>query len=458
MTHQGIEVGVVRAPQARIAGWFGGPGGGNRTGVVVAALALALAFVAAPALAGGFAVEDTNAKAAALGGAFVGLADDATTMATNPGGLGLIQSRKKKKGAVGVSTLVLQESLYQGLPPGPGAGTTGEQDLDPEILAHVYAIKTLHPRITAGLAVHQPFLLSTAWDNSNDDFPGRTINLSSRIRAWDLQPTLGLQLSSTVGLGVGAIYRLSDFDLSDIIQVTDPFDPTGVGTIDLADRAVSGDLEGGFGWTAGFLHRPSDAFSWGLSYRSAVEIDFTGSATLTQRSTGDPQLDELFKDALPFGQELGIASSLEFPASASLGLALAPSKSFLLVAQVDWTEWESIDRFAVDYTTEPSLDQTFVQSFENAFTYRLGAQVALAGGLELRAGVAFHETPQPDEAVGFFFVDSDKLVYSAGIGKDWLQVAFRWEDYDQRIVTTTLDDFNGNFRQSAWSLGVTALF
>ena len=83
-------------------------------------------LVVAPAFAAGFEFPTQSAKALAMGGTFVAQANDPTAIYYNPGGLGLLA--KKKGASLGLTTSKLNESLYQGLAPGIGAGTSNDVD------------------------------------------------------------------------------------------------------------------------------------------------------------------------------------------------------------------------------------------------------------------------------------------------------------------------------------------
>ena len=65
----------------------------------------------------------------------------------------------------------------------------------------------------------------------------------------------------------------------------------------------------------------TNSFSWGLSYRSAITVDYGGKATFDQISTGYPQFDAAVAQQLPFNQDIPVKTSIEFPDMASLGLA-----------------------------------------------------------------------------------------------------------------------------------------
>src|SRR5947208_1053918 len=87
-------------------------------------LALMAPFAAAPAHAAGFTGPETGIKAMGMAGAFTAQANDPTAVFYNPGGLALF---KKGKLTAGFAAVEHNESQYQGLSPGIGSGTTGQQ-------------------------------------------------------------------------------------------------------------------------------------------------------------------------------------------------------------------------------------------------------------------------------------------------------------------------------------------
>ena len=61
-----------------------------------------------------------------------------------------------------------------------------------------------------------------------------------------------------------------------------------------------------------------------------------------------------------------------------------------------------------------------------------------------------------DAAVGAFFPDSDRSTLALGFGLDWLDLAFAWTTFDQRIVSTSAQNLNGNYRANSWSFVMSA--
>lgn len=411
--------------------------------------ALALALASSPAAAEGFSLYAQGAKAVGLGGAFAAQADDPSALFYNPGGLALL--KKRKAGALGVAVSTFNESLYQGLAPGVGAGTAAEQSTPVEFPAHLYAVLPLGERGVVGVGIYSPFLLSTQWQDEGE-FAGRFVATGAEITTYDVNPTLGFKLTPKLGIGIGVTYRLATISFDRRHAGLNPF--TGR-LVDAASVHVESDTEAGFGWNVGLLHRVSPRFSYGFAYRSKMEIDLAGVGRMTQVPTGNQQLDDLFAATLPLDRDLAMASRLELPDVATLGVAIGLSRSATLELDVNRTGWKSFRELAFTFPGAPLLDQTFVEGFEDSMSYRLGLLLKRPTGPQFRFGGAFEESPQPDFAVGPLLPDSNRTVLAVGFGVDWLDVAFSWTTYDQRIVRTNVDEINGNWRASSWMVALT---
>ncbi|HEY7214326.1 MAG TPA: outer membrane protein transport protein [Thermoanaerobaculia bacterium] len=412
---------------------------------------LCLLLGSAPAALGaGFELFDQAAKPAGFAGAFVAQANDPSAVFYNPGGLALLE--KKKAVTAGFALAAFNESLYQGLPPGIGTGTTGDQKTPLAKLPHAFLTLPFGERMVIGMGAFSPFRLHTEWANAGT-FAGRRLATESEIVAYDLAPTLGLKVTPNLGVGIGAVYRSSKLTVSRRVASQNPF---GGGQIDVAGLAMNTDYEAAFGWSAGVLHRLRPNLSWGLAYRSAIQTNYLGVGRLGQISTGNAQFDALLRASLPFDQDLALSSAVEFPDQATAGVAWSPAKSILVELDVHRTGWSGMRELALRFPANPTLDTVYGLDFADAMSYRLGARYKLPTGPQLRVGYAYDETPQPDETVGAFLPDSKRNVLTVGAGLDWLDVAFAWTTYDQRIVATSAEGLNGNYRANAWTFLISA--
>jgi long-chain fatty acid transport protein len=412
--------------------------------------AAALLALALPAMteAAAFEAFGQGAKAAGMAGAFVAQADDPTSIHYNIAGLVFVDAFKA---SVGVAAQVQSEVLYQGLPPGKGQGTTGEQRDEAVFVPHAYLAMKLGKATKLGIGVSQPFSFRSRWDDP-DGYAGRESATAAEVQTWDATVGVSHSIGKTFAVGAGVVYRSSVLELDRRYQGTNPI--SGLRQ-DFGALAISTDAGDGAGFTAGLLHKPSKKFSWGASYRSAIEIDYAGSGTLTQISTGNAQLDELLRTTLPFGQDLAVTTKLELPDQARLGFAFGNGKSWLLELDIERIGWATVQQLRFDFPSRPELSRTVPLDFEDTFNYRLGFQYSFPTGFQLRAGVAIEESPQPDETVGPFLADGERTVAGFGVGLDWLQLALQWVEQQERLVATQQEGLNGNYRASSWLFGLT---
>lgn len=397
----------------------------------------------------GFELPAQGSRAAGVGGAFVAQADDPSAVFYNVAGLALAENEKRL--SVGLAVLSLNESQYRGLPPGQGAGTVGEQNAWTLLPVHAYWVKPLGESLVFGVGLFQPFGLRTEW-TSADSFAGRDVALDAELTAFDLNPGLALKLSPRLAVGAGLVLQASEISLTRRLPGSNPL--TGEEQ-DFATVAVDGDLETGLGWNLGALLRLGERFAVGLAYRSAIEVDYSGAGRLTQVLTGDAQVDDLIAASFPFGQDLAAETGVDFPDRLSVGAAFDLTRNLTVEADVNWIGWSGFEALTVRFPNDPTFDQTILLELEDTMTYRLGVRLATASQFELRFGYAAEESPQPDRTVGPLLADADADVYSVGLGRDWLDVAFTWIDRGSRTVTTNVDGVNGAWESTAWLLSLT---
>jgi long-chain fatty acid transport protein len=432
-----------------------GPGCTVRGGAgrgAAALLALGGLACAVPAAGAGFDFFAQGGKASGMAGAFAAQADDLSAIFYNVGGLGLLPKKKRKAVSAVASVTALHQGLYQGLAPGIGTATTGEQETPLRFPVQAYLTLPLGDRVVLGMGAYTPFLLTTRWAHP-ESFAGRHLSVRSGIGSYDLSPGLGVQLTPKLGIGAALIYRLSQLTEQRRIAFADPLSGSQV---DVASLDMKTDYRGGVGWSAGVVHKPSPRFSWGASYRSQVSTGTIGVGRLTQLPSGNSQLDQLVQAAFPFGQDLALASRIQFPSVASAGVALGLSERVLLELDANRTGWSTVQRLDFRLPSNPLLDSPNALDFHAASSYRAGLELKLGTGPRLRLGYAFEQTPQPDRTVGAFLPDSSRSILAAGFGLDWLDVAFNWVTYQRRIVTTNVDGLNGNWRANAWMVALSA--
>jgi long-chain fatty acid transport protein len=176
------------------------------------------------------------------------------------------------------------------------------------------------------------------------------------------------------------------------------------------DVAFEGDGTA-FGWSAGLLYQVSPGFSAGLSYRSAATLDVDGSATYSDLAVmADIKVDG--------------STELPLPAVTSLGIAYSPMTALQIAFDVNYTQWSAFDTLVLDvddkYKGTPIgglvKDTIRDESWEDTWTFRLGAEYMATEALAVRLGAFYDQNPIPDKTMGPFLPDSDRIGVSGGVG------------------------------------------
>jgi long-chain fatty acid transport protein len=254
------------------------------------------------------------------------------------------------------------------------------------------------------------------------------------------------------------VVRTSDLDLRRRQAAVDPFDGMAK---DIASINLSSDTDTGVGFNIGVLHRTNDFLSWGFSYRSAIEVDYSGNARVTQIPTGNPVFDAIIAPQFPFDENLSARTSIEFPDQASLGLGFQFSPEWLFEVDFNWTGWSSFDMLNVNIASDPSLDTTRVTDWDDAVNVRGGVVWDYSETATWRFGLYFDETPQPIEDVGPLIADADQIGFTLGYGLEaenlTFDIALLYIDFDDRTVKfpDSNDGFYGTYGSRRVSLGLS---
>lgn len=403
-------------------------------------------FITGGAFGAGFSIFEQGSKAMGMAGAFTAQADDGSAMFHNVAGLAF---QKESDVYAGVTLINPLDSTFDGADPFPGSGVEAEGDTSIFTPVHGYWIKPIDDRWTFGFGVNNPFGLAVRWEDK-DNYPGRFLNLHSELVSFDFNPSLAWQVSDNVGIGVGIIGRFAQVNLLRRAGLINPFSQT---LVDVASVSLESDFDSGLGWNAGILHKVNDRFSWGASYRSKIEIDFGGDGHLTQISSGNPIFDGAVAASLPFGRDLPITTSIEFPDSASFGLSIGLTRNLRMNLDYNWIGWSTFDEVVLDFSENPSLTSTLEQNYEDVNHYRVGFELTTNRGSHWRVGYVLDETPQPLETTGPVLPDAERDGFTLGYGNGRFDVAAMYLDFEERTTLVNHDGFFGTYNTEVFLLG-----
>jgi long-chain fatty acid transport protein len=411
-------------------------------------VALALLFLTAlPAFPSGFQLNTQGARAMGMGLAFAAVANDPSAIFFNPAGLGW---QKHFDTMVGSSFITKTQGDFTGLNPYPGIGNTEDEHKTTFVVPTLYAVLPLTSEINLGFGTFSHYGLGFRWDNA-ETFSGRFIAQNAVIQSVDLNPVLSFQATPAIAVAIGADYRVSKVQLERNQAAINPFTNS---VVDVAHIKLNSELTDnhGWGWNAGILVRPIPQLSFGAAYRSGIKVDYEGTATFGQRLTGNAQFDGIVAAQLPKGEH-PVTTSIDFPSSVNLGLAITLPGELTLSGEADWTEWKKFKTLDIFFTDLTGRDLHRENDWKNSWAYRGGLEKKFSK-FAVRAGYYRDKTPQPVENAGPILADNDRDGYTLGFGYDterWgvdvsdLYIKFKRLDTAGR----SQDNFFGVYKEAA---------
>jgi long-chain fatty acid transport protein len=416
------------------------------------------ALAAGPVHGAGFSIFEQGAKAMGMAGAFTAQADDPSLLYYNAGGLAFVEKTGFSLGATWIRST---KADFKGAAPFPGQGYSAQQTTLSEFPPHAYFVQPISGTWKFGLGIETPFGLTTEWKNP-DQFAGRFLSTRASLKAFDINPTLGWQVTPNLGIGVGGILRVSKVELSRNIGAINPF--TQFAT-DIGKLKLDSDYnKKSYGFNVGILHRYNESFSWGLSYRSKISVKYEGAARLTPVSTGNPQFDALLAASLPYNTKLPVKTEIDYPDQASLGFAFGLTRNLLLEADINRMGWNSFENVPITFTggaTNSLPSTTIPERWKSAFSYRVGLRWTTSPAYQWRFGFVYDQTPQQEQGVSPLLPDADRNGYCIGYGHTEgfkYDVGLMFLDFKKRTRNKSFQGegpFFGEYKTQAVLLGVT---
>lgn len=398
-------------------------------------LALALTGAGGAAFGAGFQLNESSASGlglASAGGA--ALAEDASTMWNNPAGLSRLQGRQ----AVGVLHLIRPSIKFSdhasvaaaAQPLGDNGGDAGGLNVVPNL----YLALPVGPGVSAGLGVSAPWGLVTEYD---DTFIGRFQATRSSIRTINVNPGVSWKAGPSVALGFGLNYQRIDAEFNNQLNYsaallnaaaahgiqpgTATFGAIAQATAGLASQASVKGKDDAFGWNVGVLWDVAPQMRLGAHYRSRIRYRIDGDVRFT-----NPALPALASPALAatvdaLANGVGRAALFDSPVTAEVTLPAIANLTWVgsigsawdLMADLQWTEWSTIQNLRFVRTNGTVLQDT-PENFRDSVKVAVGAAYRPGGPWLLRGGLAWDQTPVRDAYRTPRLPDADRLWLTFG--------------------------------------------
>lgn len=420
--------------------------------------ALLLGLFSGYASASGFQLIEQNASG--LGNAYAGsaaVAENALTIFYNPAGMTKLQGTNFSGGVTLVkpSFKFHNESSSSGSLTGDGGdgGTLG-------VIPNFYFSKELTKELFFGVGFGAPFGLMTEYDSP---WVGAAHSIKFDIKTYNINPSIAWKVNEQVSLGFGLNWQKFEAEYSRLAG-------TGAGysgvktTMNLDDSA--------WGWNAGALFTLSEATKVGISYRSAIKYELSGSNSLALTDSGVAAQTAL-TNMRAGGFESNLKADLKLPDTYIISATQKLSDQWELLGDVSWTRWSTIPKLDVYRTSGPraaspttSLAQSMDTDFRDTWRVALGANYQYNSEWKFRYGIAYDQTPVKGAATRLASLpDNNRLWLSFGtqykvtkdsaidVGVAYLYVKDGKSSNDLTGETPSRGSLNGTYKDSAWILG-----
>lgn len=412
----------------------------------ICTVGIMLALPLSSAYAGAFSIYEQGARAMGRASAFAACPSDPSAMFYNPAGLALLEGTQFYVGG----TAIIPSGDFEGAAPYPGAGVTETQASQFFLPPNVYISHRLNDKVVLGLGVHTPFGLGTKWEDP-PNFTGRHLAHETSIAGVAINPTIAFSVTDNLALGVGVDIRLSSLVLE---RYGPPQDLSGFGlgtAVDVASAELETDMANAIGFNAGALIKATDQVSVGLAYRSKVEIEYEGTATITQISTGVPAVDAALAGMGLFG-DFDVGTKIAYPSIMTAGVAYQPNDQLLLEVDVNYVGWSAFEELSVT-SSNPSLVETIPENYDDSFTVRVGAEYWKSKTMALRVGYLYDQTPVPAASISPLLPDAERNGITAGVGMNFgsmtVDAAFMYLMFGDADTNGEHLVYNGVYKNSA---------
>ena len=379
------------------------------------------------ALGGGFQLNEHGTRAMAQGGAFAARADDPSAIYFNPAGLGFQGSSVY----LGTTFIMPKVTFY-----GPNdISTTKETKMVDQTFTpiNVYGTYELADNIHLGLGVNNPYGLGTEWPAH---WVGQYITQKTDLTSYFITPTIAYKVSDQFSVGAGINYVTGKVTMK--IATPTPFENPPMLNLDLSATGV--------GFNAGIIYKFVPELSLGISYRSSVKLDATGSAKF------DPNYTVL---ALPTGDA---SASITLPATGYAGLACKVMKNLEVEADYQYVGWSSYKELAIEFKADPTKNKVSPKNYQDTYILRIGAEYTM-DDIQLRAGYLYDHSPVSSAYVDPMLPDNNRNGYNIGVGykicEQWrVDASYLFLKFDQRKAENTVITFDGTYNMTATLIGI----
>ncbi len=341
-------------------------------------------------LAGGFQVNLQGNQQAGMGHLGTGFYLGASSTFFNPAMMGHSENKFDLEfgGSGIISSVAFQNQM---------TGDVSRTDNPLGTPFYLYGTYKINDELTAGLAVYTPFGSSVVW---GDDWEGRHLIQDISLQAVFIQPTISIQASEKLSLGLGFVYATGNVEINRALAFQNSNNIQ-------SGASLSGGANG-YGFNFGAHYQATDKLGIGVTYRSGVKMEL---------EDGDAEFTVPTPVQATVPPTNTFSATLPLPSTTTIGISYQLNEKLLISAEysnINWDVYESLD-FDFETNTDGFQDSENPRRYESSSIFRLGFQYMVNDKLTARIGGYYDESPIQDDFFNPETPNSDNLGLTAGL-------------------------------------------
>ena len=368
----------------------------------------------------GFQLFEQSVSGLGTSFASTAAAEDASTLWWNPAGMSYLKGTNFSLAghAIKPTAEFTNEGSRTFLPPAAGglplSGGNGGDAGGVAVVPNLYFTHAFTDRLSFGVGVNSPFGLTTEYD---DGWVGRYHALKSALLTLNINPSIAWKINERFSIGGGLNLQYAKAELTSAIDFSTvclgsaPAATCGALGLNVPGNAakdgkatVKGD-NWGYGFNLGAMWQIVPSTRLGFAYRSSISQDLDGDASFSN-------VPAAFA-ANPNFQGRSIAASVDLPDTASLNVFSQIDEKWAIMGDVTWTKWSNFQELKVT-SSNGAADILTTEKWKDSFRVAVGGSYKPTEKWTLRAGLAYDQSPVPDQYRTPRIPDQDRTWISFG--------------------------------------------
>lgn len=262
----------------------------------------------------------------------------------------------------------------------------------------ISAAFNIYDNLKAGINIYTPYGSSIDW---TVNWPGAVLNQSVDLATYTVQPTVAWRITPKLSIGAGLMVSWGNVDLNKGLVIPSTLDAM---LQDMGSDArfnntmpasvnLTGNADVAYGFNIGAMYDINKKWTVGVNFRSKMTMKVkAGDAKV---SYANEIARNILEPKLGLINEANFKAEMPMPSVLTFGVSYRPLDALLLAFDAQLTGWSTYKTLNINFLDPAvsSYDQHLVKDYKNAWAFRLGAQYALTGRLDLRAGFIVDMAP-----------------------------------------------------------------